>query len=69
MTISNNKLIEEETIVLHKIILWLRNEINRTELYDENFCENKDDYIQYGRQDCADLLLALIYKWQKGEDQ
>jgi len=68
MNISNNKLIEEETIVLDKIKLWLRNEIDRTELYDKNFCENKDDFIQYGRQDCADLLLALIYKWQKGKD-
>ena len=68
MTISNNELIEKETIVLDKIKLWLRNEIDRTELNDENFCENKDDYIQYGRQDCADLLLALIYKWQKGKD-
>ena len=68
MTISNNKLIEEETIVLDKIKLWLRNEIENTELCDENFCENKDDFIQYGRRDCADLLLALIYKWQKGKD-
>jgi len=69
MTISNNKLIEEETIVLYKIKLWLRNEIENTELCDENFCENKDDFIHYGRQECANNLFALINKWQKGKDQ
>ena len=68
MTISNNELIEKETIVLDKIKLWLRNEIETTELWDEKFCENKDDFIHYGRRECADLLLALIYKWQKGEE-
>ena len=59
MTISNNKLIEEETIVLYKIKLWLQNEIENTELYDEKFCENKDDFIHYGRQECANNLFAL----------
>ena len=52
MTISNNKLIEEETIVL--LLKWqcmvtkLKSE--NTELYDEKFCAgDKDDFIHYGR--------------------
>jgi len=39
---------------------WLQNEVDRTELCEEDFCENKKDFIHYGRQKCAFDLLTLI---------
>ena len=54
--------------VLSKIKLWLQNEVDRTELYEEKFCENKDDFILYGRQECASGLLELIKEMEKGDN-
>ena len=54
--------------VLSKIKLWLQNEVDRTELYEEKFCENKDDFILYGRQGCASGLLELIKEMEKGDN-
>ena len=53
--------------VLSKIKLWLQNEVDRTELYEEKFCENKEDFILYGRQECATDLLTLIKQIEKGD--
>ena len=54
--------------MINKIKLWLQNEVDRTELYDEKFCENKDDFILYGRQECANSLLSLIKEWEEGDN-
>ena len=53
--------------VLSKIKLWLQNEVDRTELCEEDFCENKEDFIHYGRQECAIDLLTLIKQIEKGD--
>ena len=57
----------KEQKIINKIKLWLQNEVDRTELYEEKFCENKDDFISYGRQECANGLLTLIKEWRKNE--
>ena len=40
----------KEQKIINKIKSWLQNEVDRTELHEEKFCENKDDFISYGRQ-------------------
>jgi hypothetical protein len=57
----------KEQKIINKIKSWLQNEVDRTELYEEKFCENKDDFISYGRQECANGLLTLIKEWRKNE--
>ena len=55
----------KEQKIINKIKSWLQNEVDRTELYEEKFCENKDDFILYGRQECASGLLELIKEWSR----
>ena len=50
---------------LTKVKEWLQNEIENTELNDEKLCESNDDFIHYGRQECADGLLTQIKKWEE----
>ena len=57
----------KEQKIINKIKSWLQNEVDRTELHEEKFCENKDDFISYGRQECANGLLTLIKEWRKNE--
>jgi len=51
--------------LISKIKAWLKHEIQNTELNDEILCESNDDFIHYGRQECADGLLKQIKKWEK----
>ena len=50
---------------LEKTKSWLKEEIENTELNDEKLCESNDDFIHYGRQECADGLLTQIKKWEE----
>ena len=58
----------KEQKIINKIKSWLQNEVDRTELYEEKFCENKDDFISYGRQECANGLLVLIKEWNRRKE-
>ena len=53
---------------LTKVKEWLQNEVENTELNDEKLCESNDDFIHYGRQECADGLLTQIKKWEDNND-
>ena len=50
--------------MINNIKHYLQNEVDRTELNDKEVCDSKDDFILYGRQECANDLLALIEKWE-----
>jgi|TARA_R100000742_G_C4194788_1_gene25732 hypothetical protein len=52
---------------LTNIKIYLQNEVDRTELYEQKFCETDEDFILYGRQDCASGLLELIKEMEKGK--
>ena len=56
------KLTEKQ--IIEKIKLWLQDKVDTTELYEEDFCENKDDFISYGSHNCAYALLSLIKNWE-----
>ena len=55
----------KQTLLLSKIEEWLEHEVDNTELNDEKLCESNDDFIHYGRQECADGLLTQIKKWEE----
>ena len=48
-----------------KIEEWLENEVESTELTEKILCENDDDFIHFGRRECAEGLLEQIKKWRK----
>ena len=51
--------------VIAKIERWLKHEVENTELTDEKLCENNDDFIVFGRRECAVNILIQIKKWKK----
>jgi hypothetical protein len=50
--------------VVSEIKKWLKEEVERTELNDESLCESNDDFIVFGRRECAEGLLKQIEKWE-----
>ena len=54
----------KQTLVLSKIEEWLEHEVDNTELNDEKLCETNDDFIHFGRRECAESLLEQIEKWE-----
>ena len=50
--------------VIRKIKDWLEHEVENTELTEKILCESDDDFIHFGRQECAESLLNQIKKWQ-----
>ena len=56
------KLTEKQ--IIEKIKLWLQDKVDTAELYEEDFCENKDDFISHGKYNCAYSLLSLIKNWE-----
>jgi len=55
----------KQTLVLSKIEEWLEHEVDNTELNDEKLCETNDDFIHFGRRECAESLLEQIEKWEE----
>tara|TARA_R100001510_G_scaffold37976_1_gene34321 strand:+ start:312 stop:527 length:216 start_codon:yes stop_codon:yes gene_type:complete len=51
--------------LLKKAEKWLENEVESTELTEKILCENDDDFIHFGRRECAEGLLEQIKKWRK----
>lgn len=54
--------------LLSKIKNWLNHEVENTELTDEKLCENNDDFIVFGRRECAVSILGQIEKWENEYD-
>jgi len=55
----------KQNLVLSKIEEWLEHEVDNTELNDEKLCETNDDFIHFGRRECAESLLEQIEKWEE----
>ena len=55
-----NQTLRAEIQTLAKIKDWLEEEVERTELNDESLCESNDDFIVFGRRECAESLLKQI---------
>ena len=53
--------------MIDKIKKWLEDEVENTELIEKILCESDDDYIIFGRKECAESLLNQIKKWEEGE--
>ena len=51
--------------LLKKAEKWLENEVENTELTEKILCESDDDFIHFGRRECAEGLLEQIKKWRK----
>jgi hypothetical protein len=49
--------------LMDKVVEWLENEVENTELTEKILCENDDDFIHFGRHECAESLLNQIKKW------
>tara|TARA_Y100000004_G_scaffold27119_1_gene27608 strand:+ start:757 stop:999 length:243 start_codon:yes stop_codon:yes gene_type:complete len=58
----------KQNLVLSKIEEWLEHEVDNTELNDEKLCETNDDFIHFGRRECAESLLEQIEKWENPDD-
>jgi hypothetical protein len=56
-------------MLINKIKDWLNHEVENTELSKEILCENNDDFIHFGRRECAEMLLEQIDKWQKEQEK
>ena len=50
--------------LISSIVEWLENEVENTELTEKILCESDDDFIHFGRQECAESLLNQIKEWQ-----
>ena len=50
--------------IIAKIKDWLEHEVENTELSEEILCDNNDDFIHFGRRECAEMLLEQIKKWE-----
>ena len=50
--------------VIRKIKDWLEHEVENTELSEEILCDTNDDFIHFGRRECAEMLLEQIKKWE-----
>ena len=50
--------------LISSIVEWLENEVENTELTEKILCESDDDFIHFGRHECAESLLNQIKKWQ-----
>ena len=55
-----NQTLRAEIQTLAKIKDWIEEEVERTELNDESLCESNDDFIVFGRRECAESLLKQI---------
>ena len=55
--------------LISKIKNWLEHEVENTELTDEKLCENNDDFICFGRRECAVNILIQIKKWENENDR
>tara|TARA_A100001011_G_scaffold400348_1_gene514274 strand:- start:684 stop:899 length:216 start_codon:yes stop_codon:yes gene_type:complete len=51
--------------LLKKAEKWLEDEVENTELTEKILCESDDDFIHFGRRECAEGLLEQIKKWRK----
>ena len=51
--------------LLKKVEKWLEDEVENTELTEKILCESDDDFIHFGRRECAEGLLEQIKKWRK----
>jgi len=51
--------------LISSIVEWLENEVENTELTEKILCESDDDdFIHFGRHECAESLLNQIKEWQ-----
>jgi len=55
----------KDELFLVAIKSWLKCEIEYTELDDRILCQSDDDFIHFGRRECAEGFLKMINEWEK----
>ena len=57
-----------DAVVLKKVEEWLEDEVQNTELNDTDLCDCNEDFIHFGRHECAEGLQNMIKQWRSELD-
>tara|TARA_B100000579_G_C22576972_1_gene731622 strand:+ start:307 stop:645 length:339 start_codon:yes stop_codon:yes gene_type:complete len=57
-----------DAVVLKKVEEWLEDEIENTELIEEDLCDTDDDFVHFGRYECVEGLQNMIKHWRSELD-
>ena len=57
-----------DAVVLSRVEGWLEDEVQNTELNDTDLCDCNEDFIHFGRRECAESLQNMIKQWRSEVD-
>ena len=57
-----------DAVVLSRVEGWLEDEVQNTELNDTDLCDCNEDFIHFGRHECAESLQNMIKQWRSEVD-